>query len=116
MPSSNTVILASAGSGKTTFLVDQALSEPGKKVAILSYTNNNVNEIKKTFLEKHGGTPRNVDTFTWFNFELHECARPYQRSVYSKRVRTISFPKGRSSKYVPHSDTEKYYFVNGDEI
>jgi DNA helicase-2/ATP-dependent DNA helicase PcrA len=116
MPSSNTVILASAGSGKTTFLVDQASSEPTKKVAILSYTNNNVNEIKKTFREKHGGTPRNVDIFSWFHFELRECARPYQRFVYPRRVRTINFPKGRSSKYVKHSNTEKYYFLNGGEI
>lgn len=116
MPSSNTVVLASAGSGKTTFLVDQALLEPAKKVAILSYTNNNVNEIKKTFREKHGGTPRNVDIFSWFHFELRECARPYQRFVYPRRVRTINFPKGRSSKYVKHSNAEKYYFMNGDEI
>lgn len=115
--SSNRVIIASAGSGKTTFLVDQALAQPGKKIAILTYTNNNINEIKKTFREKNGGIPKNVDVFTWFAFQLHECARPYQRSVYSKRrVKTINFPKGRSPKYVLYSNTEQYYFSNGDEI
>jgi len=117
MPSNNKVIIASAGSGKTTFLVDQALSKPDEKIAILSYTNNNVNELKRTFREKHGAVPRNVDISTWFNFELHECARPYQWFVYpQKRVKTISFPKGRSSKYVSQKDTERYYFLNGNEI
>lgn len=115
--SSNRAIIASAGSGKTTFLVNQALSQPGKKIAILTYTNNNINEIKKSFREKNGGIPKDVDVFTWFGFQLHECARPYQRSVYSeRRVRTINFPKGRSPRYVLHSNTEQYYFRNGDEI
>ncbi len=109
--------MASAGSGKTTFLVKEALSRPDKRIAILTYTNNNINEIKKKFCEKHGGIPKAVDVMTWFSFLLHECTRPYQRSVYSKRrVKTIHFPKGRSPYYAEYSATEKYYFRNGDEI
>jgi DNA helicase-2/ATP-dependent DNA helicase PcrA len=114
---SNMLIVASAGSGKTTFLVDEALSRPDKKIAILTYTNNNINEIKKKFYKKHGGIPKDVDVMTWFSFLLHECTRPYQRSVYSKlRVKTIYFPKGRSPYYAKYSDTENYYFKDGNEI
>lgn len=113
----NELIIASAGSGKTTFLVNEALSHPDRKVAILTYTNNNINEIKKKFYEKHGAIPKAVDVMTWFSFLLHECARPYQRSLYTKRrVKTIHFPKGRSPYYYKYSDTEKYYFRNGEEI
>ena len=114
---SNTLIIASAGSGKTTLLVDEALSRPDRKIAILTYTNNNHNEIKKKFYEKHGGIPKGVDVIKWLTFLLHECTRPYQRSVYSKqRVRTIDFPDGHSAPYARHSDTERYYFKDGDEI
>jgi DNA helicase II / ATP-dependent DNA helicase PcrA len=113
----NKLIIASAGSGKTTFLVDEALSRSDKRIAILTYTNNNINEIRKKFYVKHGGIRINVDVMTWFSFLLHECARPYQRSVYSKRrVKTIFFPKGRSAKGVPYLQTERYYFRNGNEI
>ena len=113
----NKLVIASAGSGKTTFLVNEALSRPDKRIAMLTYTNNNSNEIKKKFCKKHGGVPNRVDVVKWFTFLLHECTRPYQRSVYSKRrVKTIDFPKGRSPYYESHSDTEKYYFKNGDEI
>lgn len=113
----NKLIIASAGSGKTTFLVDNALSRPDKRIAILTYTNNNINEIKKKFCKKHGGIPKGVDVVTWFSFLLHECARPYQRSVYTKRrVKAIHFPKSRSPHYIKYSDTEKYYFRNGEEI
>jgi DNA helicase-2/ATP-dependent DNA helicase PcrA len=111
------LIIASAGSGKTTLLVNEALSRPDKRIAIFTYTNNNINEIKKKFCKKNGGIPQNVDVVTWFAFLLHECARPYQRSVYPKRrVKTIHFPTGRSPYYASYSDTEKYYFRNGDEI
>ncbi len=116
-PISNKLVIASAGSGKTTFLVDEALSRPDRKIAILTYTNNNHNEIKKKFYEKHGGIPKGVDVIKWLTFLLHECTRPYQRSVYSKqRVRTIDFPDGHSAPYARHSDTERYYFKDGDEI
>ncbi len=114
---SNKLVIASAGSGKTTFLVQEALSRPDKRIAMLTYTNNNINEINKKFCEQHGGIPKTVDVMTWFSFLLRECTRPYQRSVYSKsRVRTIFFPKGRSAKGVPYSKTERYYFRSGDEI
>ncbi len=113
----NKLIIASAGSGKTTFLVDEALSWPDKRILILTYTNNNHNEIKKKFYEKHSGVPKRVDVVTWFSFLLHECARPYQRSVYSnRRLETIYFHKGRSAQGAPHSEIERYYFRDGKEI
>jgi len=113
----NKLIIASAGSGKTTFLVEEALSRPDKRIAILTYTNNNINEIKKKFCEKNSVIPQNVDVVTWFAFLLRDCTRPYQRSVYSKcRVKTIDFPDGRSAPYAKHVDTERYYFRNNDEI
>jgi len=113
----NTLVIASAGSGKTTFLVTEALARPGKKIAILTYTINSLNEIKKKFYEIHGGIPKDIDIVTWFTFLLQDCARPYQRSVYSKRrVKTIYFTRGRSAPYIKYTDTEKYYFWNEDEI
>ena len=114
---SNKLIIASAGSGKTTYLVEDALSHADRKTAIITYTNNNINEIKKKFLKKNGRIPRSVDVVSWYTFLLHECVRPYQRSVYLKRrVKTIHYPEGRSAKGAPYSDTEHYYFRHGDEI
>jgi DNA helicase-2/ATP-dependent DNA helicase PcrA len=111
------VIIASAGSGKTSFLVGEALSRPTKKIAILTYTNNNINEIKQKFYERNAGIPKRVDVETWFSFLLHDCARPYQRSVYTRRrVKKICFQQRRSAPYRNHSDTEQYYFSEGDEI
>ena len=114
---SNKLVIASAGSGKTTLLVKEALLQEDKRIAILTYTNNNISEIKKKFCKMHGGIPKKVEVMTWFSFLLRECARPYQRAVYSeRRVKTINFHDGRSAPYAKHEDTKRYYFRNGDEI
>ena len=81
----NRIIIASAGSGKTTNLVNESLSRPKKKSAILTYTNNNLEEIKKKFYASHGGIPQNVTVISWFSFLLRDCARPYQKSIYLEK-------------------------------
>lgn len=45
----NKLIIAAAGSGKTTYLVESALKED-ESILILTYTNANEQEIKKSFL------------------------------------------------------------------
>ena len=47
MLSTNRVIVSAAGSGKTTTVVQEAISKPHKKIAVLTYTINNLNEIRK---------------------------------------------------------------------
>jgi DNA helicase-2/ATP-dependent DNA helicase PcrA len=119
MPQSNgnKLVIASAGSGKTTFLVEQALSRPDKRIAILTYTNNNQNEIKRKLCQKYGGVPSRIDVTKWFTFLLRECARPYQGYVHSKHgLKGIDFPEGRSAQGVPYSATERYYFTDGGKI
>ncbi len=46
MQSKNNIIIAAAGSGKTTTIVKLAISTPQEKIAIITYTNNNFAEIK----------------------------------------------------------------------
>ena len=118
MPSSsNRVVIACAGSGKTTSLVKEALSCADGTSAIVTYTNNNTAEIKAKFRKQHGGGPKRVDVMSWFTILLRECVRPYQRSVYRKRrVNSINFVQGRSTKGVSQSNPEAFYFRNGDAI
>ncbi len=111
------IIIAAAGSGKTTHLVTEVLSKPNAKVAVVTYTNNNYRVIHTTFAGINGVTPTRADVCTWFAFLLHECARPYQRSTYADhRIRAIAFPKGRSAPFAQYADTRRYYFANDDEV
>lgn len=118
MPSSeNKVMIACAGSGKTHDLVRKALSDSDRRIAIVTYTNNNTREIIKRFGELNGGKPKHVDVVTWFAFLLREGARPYQCSRYSeKRIESLFFVKEQSAEYVKETETRRHYFANGDLI
>ena len=118
MPSSdNRVIVACAGSGKTSRLVTEALVNRGRRIAMVTYTINNAREIDNRFGERNSGVPAHVDVMTWFGFLLQECARPYQRAKYAeKRIESILFANQQSAQYVQESDVGRYYFANGELI
>lgn len=113
----NRIIVACAGSGKTTFLVKEALSNASRRVAILTYTNNNERQIINKFGLMNGGVPKHVDVMTWFGFLLRECVRPYQRFVYEyNRIESICFVTKRSAPGTSKTNVKKYYLANGDLI
>lgn len=113
----NTVIIAAAGSRKTTFLVEFAIDNPTKRIAILTYTIENYNQIKEYFFDKCGFVPANVKIQTWYSFLLADCVRPYQNFAYTeRRIENICFVNGKSAMYVKKTDTRKYFFHNGKNI
>ena len=118
MPSSeNRAIIACAGSGKTTRLVQDALDNRDRRIAMVTYTNVNAREISKKFGELNSGVPNHVEVMTWFGFLLRECARPYERSKYSeKRIESILFVNQQSANYVSETNTKRHYFANGELV
>jgi DNA helicase-2/ATP-dependent DNA helicase PcrA len=118
MPSTvNRIIIACAGAGKTTRLINEALSNRDRRIAIITYTNNNTREIGKRFAEKNSGLPKHVDVMTWFGFLLRECARPYQRSKYDeKRIESLLFVNKQSMRGIAEENTRHYYFAGDDLI
>ena len=118
MPSSeNRVVIACAGSGKTTRLVKEALASRHRRIAIVTYTNNNIREIIRRFGELNSGVPKHVHVQTWFGFLLRECARPYQRSKYAeKRIESLLFVNRQSARGIAETDTRRHYFANSELI
>lgn len=118
MPSSkNRIVIACAGSGKTTRLVKDSLASRDRRIAIVTYTNNNTGEILKRFGELNSGVPNHVDVVTWFGFLLRECARPYQRSKYAeKRVESLLFVNQQSARYIAEANVRCHYFADGKLI
>ncbi|MDZ8117518.1 UvrD-helicase domain-containing protein [Pontiella agarivorans] len=82
----NTLIIAAAGSGKTTYLVNEALRMPlSEQVLITTYTEANEAEIRKRFISKKGCVPSNIKIQTWFSFLLQHGVRPFQ-SVLNESI------------------------------
>lgn len=71
----NKLIIAAAGSGKTTYLVEIAKKIKHENVLITTYTEENETEIRRKF---YGRIPSNITIQTWFSFLLQHGVRPYQ--------------------------------------
>ena len=117
MQYNNEVVIAAAGSGKTSELIAKANKILNKRILITTFTIENSEEIKKKFFEDPGCTPSNVKIQTWFSFLLNDGVRPYQNFLYDKnRIENIEFVTGQSTNYVKKSHIEKYYFRAGKYI
>ncbi len=113
----NLVVIAAAGSRKTTLIVEEAIQQENSKVLVLTYTIENIRQIKAYFIQKLGSVPRNITIQSWYTFLLSECVRPYQNFIYDKkRIKSIDFMEGRSAKFVKKTDIEKYFFSDSDKI
>ena len=74
----NKLIIAAAGSGKTTCLIEETMNIKDGYVLITTYTENNVDEIKNKFVSKYKCVPSHVTIQTWFSFLIQHGVKPYQ--------------------------------------
>jgi DNA helicase II / ATP-dependent DNA helicase PcrA len=122
----NKLIIAAAGSGKTTFLVNEALKINSEKFLITTYTQANESEIRKKIIEINHFIPENVTIQTWFSFLLQHGARPYQGSVFEKKINGLLLVNSQSGlKYsyngIPiyfkeETEFEDHYFTKNFKI
>jgi len=105
------VIFAVAGSGKTTYIVDN-LSER-KRSLIVTYTIANYNNLSKKIAEKFNGTwPECITLMTYFTFLYRFCYKPYlSDQLKAKGV----FYEINTNKYVNQSQ-RSYYISPGNYI
>ena len=117
---SSKLIIAAAGSGKTTFLVNQALSIHDTKVLITTFTEANEREIKKKFIEINGCIPPNVTVQTWFSFLLQHGVRPYQSVICDQPITGLQLVNAKSGLkyywkgkpiYFGEKDVLQHYFT-----
>jgi hypothetical protein len=78
----NKIVIAAAGSGKTTYLVEEAVKIKGERVLITTYTESNEAEIRQKFFELVGHVPANVVIMTWFSFLITHGVKPFQGSLF----------------------------------
>ncbi len=108
--SNNVAIISCAGSGKTTFIVEEALKVKNEQVLVTTYTSENLNQIETMFVEKCGYIPSNITIQSWYTFLLREGVRPYQNQLIgSQRIISIFFQlKGstyqRKENYVTNTN------------
>jgi DNA helicase II / ATP-dependent DNA helicase PcrA len=114
--STNRLIIAAAGSGKTTRIVMDALKITGANVLLTTFTDNNEEEIRKKFMEVNGSIPDNIKVQTWFSFLLQHGAKPYQRTIWHEPIHGVFLANGRSNIYIKKTDTKRFYFDKAGKL
>lgn len=122
----NKLIIAAAGAGKTTFLVNEALKQKEGNVLITTYTLANEQEICKKIIEINKCVPKHITVQTWFSTLLQHGVRPYQGCLFEKKVNGLVLVNSQSAvKFVTKNGTpvcykeeevEKHYFSNTFQI
>lgn len=124
---SNDLIIAAAGSGKTTELVKRATqkAENGETVLITTFTDACEEEIKKKLLLEPK-VYKNITVQTWFSFLIKHGVKPYQSYVTDTKINGLILESGRSGiKYTKKSgpvywgeeeNLEKFYFSSSGKI
>ena len=128
------VYIAAAGSGKTTFIIDQTIDlhrkglPANKKILIVTFTTNNQNNIRSRIMSNFGYIPSNIVIIGWFSFLLEYWIRPfkgtvltqlYNRHVGLAHVDGISgMKKLKSGKFIMtyRNDTEKFLDKKQDNL
>jgi DNA helicase II / ATP-dependent DNA helicase PcrA len=116
MSSTNSVIISAAGGGKTTRIVNSALASSTDRSVLLTYTDNNIGELKKRFYELNSAIPDHVEVWSWYKFLLREMARPYQNTLFNGRIGGIFWVEGRSKTFADATQIDRYYFHGSKRI
>lgn len=122
----NRIVIAAAGSGKTTYLVEEAFKIKDERVLITTYTESNEAEIRQRFFELVGHVPANVVIMTWFSFLISHGVKPFQGGLFDFTVRgmvlvsTASGIRYKNSMGIgvpwPETDIDKHYFDPGGRV
>lgn len=122
----NKLVVASAGSGKTTYLVKQALSVPThERVLVTTFTESNEAGIRAKFVELAGCVPANVTIDTWFSFLLTHGVKPFQSKIIGVDVRGLllvneqsglKFRAGGRPFYWPENEPHRYYLSKEQKV
>ena len=114
--SQNRLITAAAGSGKTTFLVEEALKHHTENVLITTYTQANETEIKKRIIARNGCIPGNITVQTWFAFLIQHGAKPFQEPLYSKEIKGLQLVNCQADRYARKENVSRYYFNSSNRF
>ncbi len=112
---SNKLIIAGAGSGKTTYLVKRAL-EINEPILITTFTIANEQEIRKKFCKLNGCVPGNVTIQTWYSFLLQHGVRPFQGALTSKKINGMILVSSRSGIKFYTKNKQPVYFSEEKEF
>jgi DNA helicase-2/ATP-dependent DNA helicase PcrA len=113
---SSKLMIAGAGAGKTTWLVNKALKIKNSRVLITTFTEANEQGIKEKIYEINGCIPANITVMTWFSFLLRHGVRPYQSAIYDGDIAGMLLVNKKSGYRFTNSQGRPIYYGEKDTV
>lgn len=104
------VILAVAGSGKTTHIINSI--DPSKSNLILTYTENNFRNLRNRIVRQYDGLPEGTRAYTYFTFLYSFCLRPLCGDELGLNGINFDIPSRFSSRQ-KNTNLRRYIDSNG---
>ncbi|WP_135612929.1 UvrD-helicase domain-containing protein [Methanococcoides sp. AM1] len=118
----NKLIIAAAGSGKTTEIIKEALKQHDGNILITTYTLANEEAIRQKIFEIEKCIPKNITVQTWFSFLIQDGIKPYQDCLFEHKVNGMLLVNEASGYWFtnksgqricyPESKFNKHYFTD----
>ena len=90
------LMLAVAGSGKTTYLINKL--NLGRRFLIVTYTDNNLVNIRQRIINTFGCVPQNITLMSYFQFLIRVCYRPFLKDKVRAKGITWDMPNPETLK------------------
>jgi DNA helicase II / ATP-dependent DNA helicase PcrA len=104
---SKKVLNAVAGSGKTSYIINQ-LSNDNKRILVITYTKANQENLREKVIEKFGNIPNNIFIFGYFEFLLRFIIKP----LCPYAVKDICFEIPHFRNRNPFTKDKKMIYAN----
>ena len=111
----NRAIIASAGSGKTTQIIEEVITK-NTNILIVTYTTQNTLLLKKGIENRVGYIPANISIMTWHSFLLKHCIRPFRSSLSTNEIKNIDFKTTITNFKIPERNTKMFYFSSKNTL
>lgn len=109
-------MIAAAGAGKTTWIVERALEKANDNVLITTYTLANAAEIINKIIKLNRAMPEYITVQTWFSFLLQHGVRPYQGKMVSETIKGMLLVNQQSVLYTSETDTKAHYLTSSQKV
>lgn len=91
------LILSVAGSGKTRLLIDKLDLE--RRFLVVTYTTTNRDNINRRILKRFGYHPKNIVVYTYFEFLMAVCYRPFLADKVKAKGISWNTPDPKTLRY-----------------
>lgn len=98
------VVLAGAGAGKTTYIIEQLKKD--SRALLVTYTDNNTRNLRNRVIDKFGYIPEGIRILSYFTFIYTYCLKPLYG--YELKLKGINFETPLVKR--GNKNQSRYYF------